>query len=102
MYGYQLISTMEERGLVRKGRFRTGSIYTILNRMEENGMLRSSHEESDEGRTRRIYEITEEGRGRLKVGLEYMLRRKRFLDQIDEYYQRHFQESQPNGGKKDV
>jgi len=101
MHGYQLISTMEERGLVREGRFRTGSVYTILNRMEEYGLLVSSQEESEEGRTRRIYEITEEGRERLKTGLEYMLLRKRFLDQMEEYYRRHFQEPQPDGEMKD-
>ncbi|TRO54218.1 hypothetical protein E2P71_04735, partial [Candidatus Bathyarchaeota archaeon] len=83
------------------GRFRTGSVYTILNRMEEYGLLVSSQEESEEGRTRRIYEITEEGRERLKTGLEYMLLRKRFLDQMEEYYRRHFQEPQPNGEMKD-
>ncbi|HUV34150.1 MAG TPA: PadR family transcriptional regulator [Candidatus Desulfaltia sp.] len=101
MHGYQLISTMEERGLVKEGRFKTGSVYTILNRMEENGLLRSSHEESDAGRTRRIYEITGEGRGHLKTGLEYMLRRKRFLDHMEEYYRRHFPEPQPDRGKED-
>jgi DNA-binding PadR family transcriptional regulator len=101
-HGYQLISEMEKRGLVLEGRFRTGSIYTILNRMEENGLLSSSHGESDAGRTRRIYEITGEGRGHLKTGLEYMLRRKRFLDQMEEYYGRHFPEPQPDGDKDDV
>jgi len=101
MHGYQLISTMEERGLVREGRFRTGSVYTILNRMEEYGLLRSSHGESDAGRTRRVYEITEEGRGHLKTGLEYMLRRKRVLDHMEDYYRRHFPEPQPDRDKED-
>jgi len=100
MHGYQLATTMEEKGLVIQGRFKTGSLYTILNRMEEYGLLTSSHEESEEGRTRRTYTITEEGRQRLKTGLEYMLRRKRLLDQMDQYYRRHFHDPQPNEGEE--
>ncbi|MBN2334543.1 PadR family transcriptional regulator [Candidatus Bathyarchaeota archaeon] len=90
MHGYQLKHEMEERGYVREGRFKTGSLYTILNRMEEHGHLSSTQEESESGRTRRVYALTEEGRGHLKAGLEYMLRRKRFLDEVQLYYNRHF------------
>ena len=100
MHGYQLNEVLEERGFVRKNRFKTGSLYTILNRMEEKGLLTSHQEESDEGRTRRVYEITETGRAQLKQGLEYMLRRKRFLDEIERYYKKHFPGAQINGEKE--
>jgi len=90
MHGYQLKDEMERRGYVRDGRFDTGSLYTILNRMEERGDLSSTQELSEEGRTRRVYRVTDEGRRRLKAGLEYMLRRKRLLDELDQYYNTHF------------
>lgn len=90
MHGYQLIETMEQRGYVQEGRFKTGSIYTILNRMEHRGVLTSRQEQSTAGRPRRIYTITREGADALKQGLEYMLRRKKFLDKLEEYYVKHF------------
>jgi PadR family transcriptional regulator PadR len=97
MHGYQLNEVLEERKLVKEGRFRTGSLYTILNRMEEKGVLSSTQEESDEGRSRRVYSITSVGRTHLKQGLEYMLRRKRFLEEMEQYYYKHFPAAQDNG-----
>ena len=94
MHAYQLSEELEKRGLVRKDRFKTGSLYTILNRMEEKGILTSQHEESEEGRPRRVYSITEMGKTNLKKGLEHMLRRKRLLDELERYYQRYFPETQ--------
>jgi DNA-binding PadR family transcriptional regulator len=99
MHGYQLNEELEKRGLVREGRFKTGSLYTILNRMEKKDTLKSHHEESDEGRPRRVYEITELGRSRLRRGLEHMLMRKRLLDELEKYYNKHFPQIRDNGEK---
>lgn len=93
MYGYEISEELEKRGLVREGRFKTGSLYTILNRLEHHGLL-TSKEETDSGRTRRVYTITDEGKERLKTGLEHMLRRKKILDKMEKYYQRHFPDTQ--------
>ncbi|MFP3950810.1 MAG: PadR family transcriptional regulator [Candidatus Bathyarchaeia archaeon] len=89
-HGYQLMEELEDRGFVRHGRFKTGSAYTILNRMEEHAYLTSNIEESEAGRERRVYSITDEGRERLKRGLEYMLKRKKLLDKLERYYNKHF------------
>ena len=102
MHGYQLKDVLEKRKLVREGRFKTGSLYTILNRMERKGVLNSSHVESHEGRPRLVYRITDIGRERLRQGLEYMLRRKRFLDEIEQYYIKHFPDAHVNGIKENV
>lgn len=102
MHGYQLNEVLEERKLVREGRFKTGSLYTILNRMEEKGILTSTQEESEEGRPRRVYSITKEGKTHLKQGLEYMLRRKRFLDEMEKYYRENFPEAHVDGEQKDA
>lgn len=90
MHGYQLAEELQNRGYVHEGRFKTGSLYTILNRMENKGSLTSTKQESQSGRPRRVYSITEEGKTHLKRGLQYMLRRKKFLDEMEEYYRRHF------------
>jgi PadR family transcriptional regulator PadR len=89
-HGYQLMEELVERGYVRHGRFKTGSVYTILNRMEEHGYLTSNIEESEAGRERRVYSITDEGRTQLRRGLEYMLKRKKLLDELERYYHIHF------------
>ena len=101
-HGYQLAEDLQTRGYVREGRFKTGSLYTILNRMEKKEILTSKHEESDAGRPRRVYSITEDGREHLKNGLQYMLRRKQFLDEMEEYYRLHFPDTATDGEKENA
>jgi DNA-binding PadR family transcriptional regulator len=102
MHGYQLAEELQSKGYVREGRFKTGSLYTILNRMENKGSLTSTKQESDAGRPRRVYSITEEGRTHLKHGLQYMLRRKRFLDEMETYYHRHFLDAATDGEQENA
>ncbi len=102
MHGYQLAEELQTRGYVREGRFKTGSLYTILNRMDNKEILTSKHEESESGRPRRVYSITEDGRSHLKNGLQYMLRRKKFLDEVEEYYRLHFPEPATDGDKENA
>lgn len=94
MHGYQLIEEMENKGYVRKGRFKTGSVYTILNRMEHRGFLLSIREESKSGRPRRTYSITDTGRQYLKRELEQLMALKKTLDELEKYYNSHFGEEQ--------
>jgi PadR family transcriptional regulator PadR len=101
-HGYQLAEDLQTRGYVREGRFKTGSLYTILNRMENKEILTSKHEESESGRQRRVYSITEDGRDHLKNGLQYMLRRKKFLDEMARYYRLHFPETSTDGEKENA
>ena len=90
MHGYQLIESMEARGYVQSGRFETGSIYTILNRMEKRGLLSSVKSVGDNGRVRRIYSFTEVGEEALKRGLEGVIQRKTIMDELTEYYHQKF------------
>ena len=89
-HGYHLIEEMETRGYVAHGRFKTGSIYTILNRMEHRGLLASRQEKSVEGRIRRVYSITPIGTAILKRGLEGVIRRKKIMDELADFYHEHF------------
>ena len=90
MHGYQLIESMETRGYVQSGRFETGSIYTILNRMEKRGLLSSVKSVGETGRIRRIYSLTEVGEEALKRGLEGVIQRKAIMDDLTEYYRQQF------------
>jgi len=83
---------MESKGYVTPGRFKTGSIYTILSRMEHKGLLSSNQEKSEVGRTRRVYSITPKGTEILKRGLEDVLRRKKIMDKILKFYFEQFTE----------
>ena len=91
-HGYKLIQDMESKGYVTPGRFSTGSIYTILNRMEHRGLLSSNQEKSEVGRIRRVYSITPKGTEILKRGLVDVLRRKKIIDKLLKFYFEQFTE----------
>ena len=92
MHGYQLIEELESRGFVRPRRFATGSIYTILKRMEHRGLLSSEEGRSESGRLRKVYEVTPAGVEALKMGLRGVIRRKKVLDDLASFYREHFED----------
>ena len=68
-YGYQMIRELEERS--EKFFFMNeGTIYPILHNLEKEGMIRSCSRTAENGRRRKYYSITEEGRAKLE---EYKL-----------------------------
>jgi DNA-binding PadR family transcriptional regulator len=94
MHGYQLIDEMESRDMVETGRFETGSIYTILNRMEKHGLLVSEKKEADSGRIRRVYSVTPKGIDALKGGLLAVKKREKITTELVEYYEKTFERSE--------
>lgn len=90
LHGYQLINEMETRGFVESGRFKTGSIYTILNRMEKHELLTSTKMKGELGRVRRVYSITEEGEKTLVKGLRSIIRWKKVADELVSYFGKQF------------
>ena len=60
MYGYQLVKEMERRS---KGyfRFKEGTLYPALHRLEKEGLLQGKWESSPSGQERRYYHITAKG-----------------------------------------
>jgi len=95
MHGYQLVETLEDRKYVKPGRFETGSIYTILNRMDHRGLLVSNQEKGDTGRLRRVYSITSDGEVVLKRGLENIISQKPLMDELADYYCKVFKDRIP-------
>ena len=92
MHGYQLMEELEERGFVLPRRLESGTVYTILRRMETNGLLKSKWEKMESSRDRRIYKVTEEGSQALKMGLETMVKRKALMEDLTAFYRKQFQE----------
>jgi len=64
MYGYLII-----KELARKSqgyfKFKEGTLYPALHRLEEAGLIRGEWQTLPSGRQRRYYHITEKGLGRL-------------------------------------
>jgi PadR family transcriptional regulator PadR len=74
MYGYQLAKEMDRRS---SGyfRFKEGTLYPALHRVERDGLVEGHWRQSSTGQNRRYYYITGKGRARL----ESMLREWRLF-----------------------
>ncbi len=60
MYGYQIIKEIELSS-EKVFSFKEGTLYPILHSFEQNGLVKSYWEESDQGRKRKYYHITKKG-----------------------------------------
>jgi len=99
MHGYQLLEEIEERS---NGWYKLepGSIYTILRRMEERGLLVSKWEEVEGGLDRRVYKLTSDGVEALKMGLTSIIKRKRLFEDLINFYHKNFEKPGKEEGEK--
>ncbi len=102
MHGYQLIEELEGRGYTQPGRFKTGSVYTILKRMEGRGLLEYRDEKSEIGRGRKVYSLTALGVEALKRGLEGVARRRQVMEELSAYFDEHFRGDVPDNDESEV
>ena len=60
MYGYQLSKELQRRS---KGyfEFKEGTLYPALHRMEQQGLLRGEWQVVNEGPSRKVYHLTDQG-----------------------------------------
>lgn len=100
-YGYRLMKTLEEISC-GYNKLETGSIYTILRRMEHRGLLASEWEHIETGPDRRVYKVTKRGAEALKSGLESIIKRKAMMDDLAEFYRKNFLKAREGGEKTDV
>jgi PadR family transcriptional regulator, regulatory protein PadR len=77
-HGGEIYQSLKEKFQIDTPR---GVIYTILRRMEGDGLIVSNWDIQESGPARRIYRITEEGLEFLKVAMD-RLRRSRHLIMI--------------------
>ena len=94
-YGYRLMEIMEEKEYLASERIESGTIYTILRRLEKKGLVESEWERIESGPDRRMYKVTDEGLRFLTAGLETMKRRRRVIDDLLAFYEDRFKGEQP-------
>jgi len=91
MHGYKLLGEVNELMAGRRP-MKTGSLYTILRRMEKAGLLESEWDEESSRLDRRIYKPSKEGIEMLKNGRRRVEEQKRALDGMIVFYNEHFRE----------
>ncbi|MBA7709924.1 hypothetical protein ES703_118850 [subsurface metagenome] len=66
MYGYQIVKELEARS---QGyfKFKEGTLYPALYRLEKSGFITGKWQILPNGRQRRYYHITDKGRSKLAV-----------------------------------
>ena len=81
MYGYQIVKEIESRS---SGyfRFKEGTLYPALHRLEEAGLVEGLWKEKATGVPRRYYHITFKGQSVLRERLEEWRRFSRAVDAV--------------------
>lgn len=64
-YGYEMAQTLAERS-DHTFELKEGTLYPLLHTLEKNGLVESYTKETPEGRQRKYYRLTQEGRGQLE------------------------------------
>jgi DNA-binding PadR family transcriptional regulator len=78
-HGYEIQQIIDERGLREWLTIGFSSIYYILNKLERQAMLISHLQSDSRGPARKIYTVTEAGRGVLQTAVAELLRQPRSL-----------------------
>ena len=93
LHGYALI---EKINSFQSGRrpIQPGSLYTILRRMERDGLLDSTCDDENSRLNRRVYTLTESGIQRLKNGRVMVKNQLDILHDIQKFYDTHFSDAE--------
>lgn len=90
MHGYRLLEEVN-RFMAGRRNLKPGSLYTILRRMERGGLLESEWDTSTSRLDRRVYQVSERGVERLRAGRRMVEEQRRVLEEMAEFYSRHFE-----------
>ena len=88
-YGYDIIQKIEEISYGRH-KIKSGTMYTTLRRMEKEKLLTSTWKKSKSGPNQREYYVTKKGKNYLKNYLELIIERKKMIDRMTTFYNKHF------------
>ncbi|HBI35558.1 MAG: Transcriptional regulator, PadR-like protein family [candidate division WWE3 bacterium GW2011_GWF2_41_45] len=91
LYGYDLMKNLKTAS-TRTSKIKSGSMYTTLRRMEEQGLLKSKWDESDIGPARRTYFPTRKGKDYLKNWLRIINDRIGIVNDLIKFYKDSFHE----------
>lgn len=87
-YGYGLIEQLSNFGFTSDD-LNVGTLYRTLRKMEDQGLVSSFWEESDQGPNRRVYEITSNGKNDLDQWIKILkMRKSRIESLIGQYDQK--------------
>jgi DNA-binding PadR family transcriptional regulator len=78
-YGYEIQQIIDERGLREWLTIGFSSLYYVLNKLEQQKMITSQLQPEGRGPARKVYSITEGGRGVLQTAVSDLLRQPRAL-----------------------
>lgn len=78
-YGHEVQRVIDERGLREWVTVGFSSVYYILNRLEQQGLLESELRSVGRTPARKVYSLTEAGRGVLQTAVAELLRQPRSL-----------------------
>lgn len=92
-HGYQI---MEELQRITSEKYipESGTVYTMLRRMEKKSLVTSEWKKKETGADRRVYTLTDSGNKTLKGGLEMMKSRRQLMDSLVQFYDSHFIEKE--------
>ncbi len=71
-YGYEIEKILEERNMRQWTDIAFSSIYYVLKKLEKAGLI-TSESQSAGGRSRKVYEVTEEGRREMREKVGHLL-----------------------------
>jgi len=91
LHGYALIERLNSFQAGRRP-IKSGSLYTILRRMEKDDLLESVWDEESSRLNRRVYTLTEFGKQRLKEGRTMVENQIAILTEMKQFYDIHFVE----------
>jgi DNA-binding PadR family transcriptional regulator len=78
-YGYEIQQIIDERGLREWLTIGFSSLYYVLNKLEQQRLISSELRPEGRGPARKVYRITEAGRGILQTAVSDLLRQPRSL-----------------------
>lgn len=88
-YGYEIIENLKKNNVFAH-KLKTGTVYTLLRRMEKRGFISSEWLENDKKPNKRVYTITEDGIQFLKIWLEFIIQRKNIINKLTRFYNKSF------------
>lgn len=92
-HGYALIEKINSYQSGRRP-IQPGSLYTILRRMEKDGLLESAWDDKNSRLNRRVYKLTESGVQRLKNGRTMVANQLNILHDLEQFYDNNFTDKQ--------
>ena len=95
LHGYALNERLNSLQAGRRP-IKSGSMYTILRRMENEGLLESTWDEESSRINKRVYTLSKYGKIRLNEGRTLVEHQLDIFNEMNQFYDKHFKKSESN------